>query len=76
MQTTNIPQLLNIEGVMHIDAATLLIRFYSDGECDTIEANEPNEENLRAALYDERETGGLPADCTEVYLPNGRLFKL
>jgi hypothetical protein len=33
----------------------LLVRRYDAGDCDTIDFDKPDMENLKAALYDERE---------------------
>lgn len=46
----------------------IVLRVYPEGDCDTIKWPNPNMENLRAALFDDRETG---LNQGEVLLPNG-----
>jgi len=53
--------------------SVLLVR-YPEGDYDTIGADNFDGDNLRRALYDEREMGTLPADCDCVELPSGVLF--
>lgn len=54
----------------------ILIKQYDAGDYDTIKFPKPNEENLRSALYDARETGVIPGDTTEVELPDGTIFQI
>lgn len=51
-----------------------LVVSYPAGDYDFIKADDFNGDDLRRALYDERETGGLPSDCDCVELPSGTLF--
>ena len=53
----------------------LLMRGYDAGDCDTIHWPNPNEENLRAALFDAREQGFIP-DLPTVILPDGTEFTI
>lgn len=53
--------------------ATLIV-CYPEGDYDTIGAENFDGNNLRRALFDEREIGTLPADCDCVELPSGVLF--
>ena len=53
----------------------ILVCRYDAGDCDTINWPNPNEENLRRALYDARETGVIP-DVQLVTLPNGLEFSI
>ncbi len=57
------------------DDMVILIRGYDAGDCDTIRWPKPNEENLRAALFDAREQGLIP-DLPTVILPDGSEFKI
>lgn len=50
-----------------------LIFHYPEGDVDTIDVNNPNMEQLESCLYDHREMGLLPSDCSTVELPNGKL---
>lgn len=61
-------------GMLALPNGDVLVCRYSAGDCNTIDAAEPNQEDLHLALYDEREIGGLPADCRSVELPNGDVF--
>jgi hypothetical protein len=74
MPKTNIFQLLDIGGKMHLSFSDPLIVRYPAGDYDTLSAAAPDAAALRAALYDAREMGEIPADAAKVYLPNGRLF--
>lgn len=51
-----------------------LVVCYPEGDYDTIDANDFDCENLRRALYGEREIGSIPADCDQAELPNGAIF--
>lgn len=53
----------------------ILLCIYPEGDCDRIKWPNFNPENLRAALYDARETGVLP-HCEEVILPDGKIFRI
>lgn len=75
-EISNIPQLLNMHGKMYLTPEDALICIYPEGDMDLIDAETPDEDNLRRALYACREVGELPANCKEVYLPNGRLFSI
>lgn len=68
------PQLLNIDGDLYLDPEKILLCIYPAGDCDRIRAKNPNQNNLRSALYDARETGELPLDCKSVLLPSGAAF--
>jgi hypothetical protein len=48
----------------------LLIKRYDAGDCDTIDADSPDMDNLKSALFDAREMGVIPAVSIAV-LPNG-----
>jgi len=52
----------------------LLLCVYPEGDCDAIKWPQYNEDNLRSALFDARETGEIPLD-SRVLLPNGEEFK-
>ena len=54
--------------------ANTLIVSCPAGGYDLIKADDFDNADLRRALYDERETGGLPSDCDCVELPCGTLF--
>jgi hypothetical protein len=49
---------------------TLLVRIYPAGDCDTIDAANPDMENLRHALYAARECGEVPPDVSIFILPD------
>ena len=49
----------------------ILIYHYAAGDIDTIDANNPNMDHLRSALYDCRETGLIPHNTQAFTLPNG-----
>lgn len=54
----------------------ILMRLYDEGDCDTIKWPDYSAESLRAALYDDRETGTIPADTKSVLLPDGKEFAI
>lgn len=60
-------------GDLHLSGKLLVCR-HAEGDCDTIPwpLRDRDHDNLRRALYDERERGGLDGD--QVILPNGDLF--
>jgi hypothetical protein len=64
-------------GHLHLNRKVLLV-IYPEGDCDQIAwpLSDRGRKNLRHALYDERETGGLPADAHSVELPNGVIFSI
>lgn len=67
--------LLADDGLMTLPDGTLLVRQYPEGDCDTIDAANPNLENLRWALYDARECG-LAEDGSIFLLPDGSTFNI
>jgi hypothetical protein len=67
---------VNDENVRRIYSSNpVLLYFHPSGEVDTIRWPKFDEERLRSALYDARETGTIP-NCSEVILPNGETFKI
>ena len=60
----------------HGNADILIVRRYDAGDCDTIAWPNPDQENLRSALYDAREMGQIPGDTTSVLLPDGSEFTI
>ena len=58
----------------HYSNNPILLHIHDAGDCDTIKWPDYSAESLRAALYDARETGCLPADTKSVQLPDGTEF--
>lgn len=63
-------------GLLTLPNGDLLICRYDEGDCDTINAAEPDLNNLRRALFDARECGEIPSDCSIVMLPFGGTFDI
>lgn len=63
-------------GFMTLHDGTLLLRQYPQGDYDTIDAANPDLENLRRALYDARECGEVPADVSIFILPDGSTINI
>lgn len=54
----------------------ILLYQYPEGDCDTINAEKPNIEHMRSALYDARESGLIPHDTTTAILPGGQSISI
>ena len=74
-QKDHCPSDFEMYSKMFTDGLVILTRTYDGGDCDTIRWPKPNEENLKAALFDAREQGFIP-DLPTVILPDGSEFKI
>lgn len=54
----------------------IILHLNDEGDCDTIKWPDYSADNLRAALYGDRETGVLPSDTKSVLLPDGAVFDI
>lgn len=61
------------QGNLTLDGELLICR-HDEGDCDTIDAAEPDMDHLSRALYAARECGELPPDQSYVTLPDGTQF--
>ena len=63
-------------GFMMLPNGLLLVREYPEGDYDTIDAANPNLDNLRHTLYEARECGLVEADASIFLLPDGRTINI
>lgn len=54
----------------------MLVYTYPSNDYDVVRWPDYNPEHLRGALYDAREMGLIPSECSEVELPDGKLFQI
>lgn len=73
-------QLISVDGNLHLppredgEEPVELLYYYPAGDVDCVKAMNPNMEHLRAALYDVREVGELPAKLDTAKLPDGTVI--